>query len=59
MEIPLGIAGSAGDASLVKQGYRICEKILRNLAIKEWGKKTLSFDQLEEAIGQIEVAFIR
>lgn len=57
-EVPLAIAGGAGDASLVKQGYIICEKILRDLAVKEWDKKTPSFEQFEEAIGHIESAFI-
>ncbi|TDA42065.1 MAG: hypothetical protein DSO07_01265, partial [Thermoproteota archaeon] len=28
--IPLAIAAGAGDASLVKQSYRICEEILTN-----------------------------
>jgi len=57
-EVPLAIAGGAGDASLIKQGYVICEKILRDLAVKEWDKKTPSFEQFEEAVKQIESILI-
>ncbi len=57
-EVPLAIAGGAGDASLIKQGYMICEKILKDLAVKEWNKKTPSFEQFEEAVKQIESALI-
>ena len=52
--IPLAIAGGAGDASLIKQSYRICEKVLTDWAVKEWGEKTPSFNQFEEAVKQIE-----
>lgn len=57
--VPLAIAGGAGDASLIKQSYRICEKILTDLAVKEWSRKTPSFSQFEDAVGQIEAAHIR
>jgi len=57
--VPLAVAGGAGDASIIKQSYRICERVLRGLAIKEWGNKTPSFDQFEEAVKQIESALIR
>jgi len=56
--VPLAIAGGAGDVSVVKQSYRICERVLRDLAVKEWGKKTPSFDQFEKAVGQIESILI-
>jgi hypothetical protein len=56
--VPLAIAGGAGDASLIKQSYRICERILMDLAVREWAKKTPSFDQFEESVKQIESAFI-
>jgi hypothetical protein len=56
--IPLAVAGGAGESSLVKQGYRICEKALTDVAVKEWGYKTPSFEQFEEAVGRIESAFI-
>ncbi|MCD6511216.1 MAG: hypothetical protein J7K45_01300 [Thaumarchaeota archaeon] len=52
--VPLAIAGGAGDASLIKQSYRVCERVLTGLAVKEWGKQTPSFEQFEEAIQQIE-----
>lgn len=39
--IPLAIAGGAGDASIIKQSYRVCKRILKDLAVREWGKKTL------------------
>jgi len=58
-EVPLAIAGGAGDAAIVKQSYRICERVLKNMATKEWDGKTPSFDQFEKAIKQIEKAFIR
>ncbi|MEM4447252.1 MAG: hypothetical protein QW328_07155 [Nitrososphaerota archaeon] len=45
--VPLAVAGGAGDASLIKQSYRICERILRDMAVREWGKKTPSFEQFE------------
>jgi hypothetical protein len=56
--VPLAVAGGAGDASLIKQGYRICENILRGLATREWSGKTPSLGQFEEAVGQIESALI-
>jgi len=56
--VPLAIAGGAGDVSVVKQSYRICERVLRDLAVKEWGKKTPSFDQFEKAVEQIESILI-
>jgi len=56
--VPLAIASGAGDATLIKQGYRLCEKVLRDLAVKRWGKRTPSFEEFEEAVGQIESAFI-
>ncbi|MBS7611993.1 hypothetical protein KEJ27_07325 [Candidatus Bathyarchaeota archaeon] len=36
----------------------MCEKVLRDLAIREWGKKAPSFEQFEEAVKQVESAFI-
>lgn len=56
--IPLAIAGGAGDASLVKQSYRICESVLKNLAVKEWNGGTPTFEQFEEAVKQIESTLI-
>ena len=56
--IPLAIAGGAGDASLIKQSYRVCERILTDLAMREWNKKTPSFNQFEEAIRRIESTLI-
>lgn len=56
--VPLAIAAGAGDASLVKQSYRICEEILTDLAVREWGRKTPSFSQLEEAVKRIESSLI-
>ena len=56
--VPLAIAGGAGDASIIKQSYRICERVLTDLAVREWGKKTPSFDQFEEAVRQIESILI-
>jgi len=56
--VPLAIAGGAGDAALIKQGYRVCERVLRDMAVREWNGKTPSFDQFEEAVERIESAFI-
>lgn len=56
--VPLAIAGGAGNASLVKQNYRICERILTDLAIREWDKKTPSFEQFEDAVRRIESVLI-
>ena len=56
--VPLAIAGGAGDASLIKQSYRVCERVLKDLAVREWNRKTPSFDQFEEAVKRIESAFI-
>lgn len=56
--IPLAIAGGAGDACLVKQSYRICERTLKDLAIKKWDKNTPTFEQFERAIGEIESVLI-
>lgn len=56
--VPLAIAGGAGDASLIKQSYRLCENVLKELAIKEWNKRTPTFEQFEEAIKHIESALI-
>ena len=57
--VPLAIAGGAGDASLVKQGYRLCEKVLRKLAVQKWGRKTPSFEQFEKAVELIEANLIK
>jgi len=57
--VPLAIAGGAGDASLIKQSYRICERVLSDLAARECEKKTPSFDQFEKAVKQIETIFIK
>jgi hypothetical protein len=57
--IPLAVAAGAGEASLVKQGYRICERILTDLAVKDWSKRTPSFEQFEGAVGQVESCFIQ
>ncbi len=56
--VPLAIAGGAGDATLIKQSYRLCENILQNLAVKKWRKGTPSFEQFEKAVGEIESALI-
>lgn len=55
---PLAVAGGAGEASIIKQGYRICERILKEMAIKEWGGRGPSFEQFEEAIGRVESALM-
>ncbi|MEM0172261.1 MAG: hypothetical protein QXV57_06850 [Thermoproteota archaeon] len=47
--VPLAIAGGAGDASLIKQSYRISENVLKDLAVKEWNKRTPTFEQFEES----------
>ena len=57
--VPLAIAGGAGDASLIKQSYRICERVLSDLAARECEKKTPSFDQFEKSVKQIETIFIK
>jgi len=57
-DVPLAVAGGAGDASLVKQGYRICERILKEMAAKEWGRTTPTFEQFEETVEQIEGAIM-
>lgn len=57
--IPLAIFGGSGDATIVKQSYRICEKILIELAEKEWGNKTPSFNQFESSIKEIEASLIK
>lgn len=56
--IPLAVAGGAGDATLIKQSYRLCEKILQDLAVAEWESKTPSFEQFEDAVRQIESTLI-
>lgn len=56
--VPLAIAGGAGEASLIKQGYRICEKVLTEMAVRDWEKRTPTFNQFEEAVGRIESIFI-
>jgi hypothetical protein len=56
--VPLAVAGGAGEASLIKQGYRVCERVLRDLAVSDWGKRTPGFEQFEEAVGRIESSFI-
>jgi 20S proteasome alpha/beta subunit len=46
--VPLAVAGGAGDASIIKQCYRVCEKILIDMAAKEWHNCTPSFSQFED-----------
>jgi len=57
--VPLAIAGGAGEASIVKQSYRVCEKVLTDLAVKEWKNQTPTFEQFEDAVNQIEFILIR
>jgi hypothetical protein len=56
--VPLAVAGGAGDATIIKQSYGICEKVLANFASKEWSGRTPSFNEFEEAVGKIEAALI-
>ncbi|MCC6019115.1 MAG: hypothetical protein LM601_08790 [Candidatus Verstraetearchaeota archaeon] len=56
--VPLAVAGGAGDASIIKQCYRICEKILVDTSVKEWYGCTPSFDQFEGVVSRIESRFI-
>jgi hypothetical protein len=56
--VPLAIAGGAGDASIIKQCYRVCERVLTDMAVKEWHNHTPSFGQFEDAVGRIESIFI-
>ncbi|MGB9760835.1 MAG: hypothetical protein ACPLZG_13480 [Thermoproteota archaeon] len=56
--VPLAVAGGAGDASIVKQSYRVCEKVLTDLATKEWNSQTPTFEQFEEAVKQVESILI-
>ena len=53
-QVPLAIAGGAGDASLVKQAYRLSEKILVGMAEGEWEGRTPTFDEFEQAVERIE-----
>jgi len=57
-QVPLAVMGGAGDSSLVKQSFRMCEKILRGYVKEEWGFRTPSFDEFEESVGDIESALI-
>jgi len=57
-QVPLAIAGGAGDTSMIKQGFRICEKVLQVYAEKEWKRKTPSFEEFEEAVSEIESRLI-
>jgi len=56
--VPLAVAGGAGEASIIKQCYRVCERILTDMAVKEWSGKTPSFDQFEYAVNRIESKLI-
>jgi len=58
-EIPLAVAGGAGDASIVKQSFRIAERTLIEMAKEEWGNRTPSFEEFEEAIRAVETRLIR
>jgi len=57
-EVPLAIAGGAGDVPLIKQSYRICERVLKDFAVREWNMGTPSFSQFEEAVRRIEYILI-
>jgi len=57
--VPLAVAGGAGEASIIKQSYRVCEKVLTDLAIKEWNNQTPTFEQFEDAVTQIESILIK
>jgi hypothetical protein len=58
-EAPLAIAGGAGEAAAIKQSYRLCEKTLTELALKEWKGQTPMFEQFEDAVYQVESALIK
>jgi len=57
-QVPLAIAGGAGDASLVKQGFRVSERVLLERAEGEWGSRTPSFEEFEEAVSEVESRLI-
>lgn len=48
----------AGDVPLIKQSYKIFEKILISLTIKKWESKTPNFEQFELAVEEIESVLI-
>jgi hypothetical protein len=56
--VPLAVVGGAGEASIIKQCYRVCERILTDMSVKEWSGKTPSFDQFEDAVNRIESKLI-
>jgi hypothetical protein len=56
--VPLAVAGGAGEASIIKQCYRVCERILTDMAVKKWCEMTPSFDQFEDAVNRIESKLI-
>ena len=53
-EIPVAIAGGAGDVSIIKQAFRISEKIFRRYWEEIWNKKSPKFEQFEDAVNDIE-----
>ncbi len=53
-EVPIAIAGGAGDAPLVKQGFRMAEKVLFDLFRREWGSRTPMFEEFEDAVTEVE-----
>ena len=57
-EVPVAIAGGAGDVSLIKQGFRLSEKVFEDYFRKVWDKKTPEFDEFEDAVNDIEKEFI-
>jgi len=53
----LAVAAGAGDLSLVKYGYEVAEKIIKNHSSKK-GKEILSSKEFKEAIKEIELNLI-
>ena len=58
-DIPLAIAGGSGDSAVIKQAYRICEKILHEQSINNWNSQPPTFEQFEEVVNRIETILVR
>lgn len=56
--VPLAIVAGAGDAALVKQGYELCGRVLREMAVREWDSSVPSFEQFRGAVESIESSLI-
>jgi len=56
-EVPLALAGGAGEVTFIKYAFRVCENVLKSKA-EEWNYRTPTAQQFEKTVRTIEKLLI-